>query len=412
MLSFSQTALDLMAKPVGCCPVFRLEYDAGGGTWVDVTDSVHGGAAGLSELRQNVQPISLQLDPAHMVVTLDNGAGWWSPDVADSYISGTTYHGLPFRLRAGVMLPTGLEELLVVFQGVLDSLEWDAGQKTADLKVVDLFEKLRAGGTGDKAGTVLADDSPAGIILTLTGATYANLPASLVDTAALEALADRQRLDRVLVRRFTLTDGSYWDNLAPLFAHGRFGLRVSGAGKMQPFQWEPGSSSTAMALGYGSNLARLRAGAQFATIRNAAKVSRQKSDYSGTQATAASPVQDSGSQTAYGKRWDREKTFSMFTEDVPAEQAAFQELYLTSSPRGVVEAEADFSALPVELGDMVTITTPATDFGWTSRPAQVYGKTLDLGGLRVQLTLLDSYMSQQPWLYIGGGNLDAGKKAW
>ncbi len=360
---------------------------------------------GCGVIRRSVRPLTREFEMSLSGLNLDNAYGRLTWRSAASDIYGIKLIG--GEATVDLMIPLGAmpTESIRLYTGILASLSIGR-DGSFTMKLTDPQEKIRQSSTGSKAGTTMADDSPAGLIYTLLGSGYAGIDAAYIDTATFTGVALEERLDRHVVRGFEIGTGSWLDQINAILAYSSAVLALDRYGKITYRRMVPDVTvANSMEITETDGLVSIRLSKDLATVRNQAHVERWNG--SAFVKTTASPLGDAASVSDYGERWDRARQFRYFDDDASANLTAGQDVFYQSQPIEVVELEADLPYLVLDVLDGILMNMPSLGLSDTFR---IFETVLDLSTQTVKLTAMNTKIENQSWLVTDSGHLLDGSK--
>lgn len=432
MIAFSTAAQKLLRRRQGLEMVFRVtifvnESPMGFEVDVDLTPDVKS----IGALRNSIRPFTRETEIGQVSITLDNSRRQYSPynDRPSGGMSGEwvddgsqtsifvnrPYHGSKVVVYGGVRFDDTTVEVVPIFTGILDYVELDSSddQELAILKVDDVLSLLKVPGVGDHVNdAAFADNSPAGLAYKLLGPDYANIPTEFIDIPSFTLAASAERTSGYLCKDFTLQEGTWYDNISRLLAHGAAGLRVTGAGKLQYFTYRPGSGQPDMTLYPGEHFSRIRFRESATNIRN--RIVVQRTDTGALADTALSPISYQDSIDEYGEKNDSRLSLDLYQSDAPADQVARKNLSVKAWPLGEYDIDAHIACMALEVGDTVRLYDPSFfQVGYNVldpfKDMVVVERELDEAQDQVRLKAVDFNVEQKCYIYLDRGiELDSG----
>lgn len=408
MILLSERATNYLASG-SARPWFRanLRNRAGGIVTTLAGDVLGMQDGGVSTFRRSVRPLSREYEISFGGVVAANTGNWLSWLDPTSTLSTDSFLGWTVDLDMMIPLDSVTTEEYRAFTGSLAALTIGSNG-TAQMKVSDYHEVLRASGPGNKVNVAFPDDSPASLIWTILGSAYANIPSGFLDSASFSTAMVEERLDRRIVRGFSLTSGSWLDGIQSLLTYANAVVTVDRFGKIGYKRLRPESISVALVLTEGGNTESARLTVEKSPIRNKAHVERWDPVTSAMVSTGYSPITDTASVTAYGERWDRTWSYRYFTENQPAALAAGQNINLQAQPPDVLEIDGDLSLFALDLLDTVQVYSPR--IGLTGDVFQVFEVALNPQRMSTTLTLMRTSLVATNWLQMGTGHLLNGSR--
>ncbi len=357
--------------------------------------------SGCGPIRRSVRPLTREFEISLNGINMDNSLSGYTWRDAASQSYGLKLIGGLVEVDLMIPVPATGTEAYRLHTGILSGITL-TGDGGCALKLIDPQERLRQSSTGSKAGTVMHDDSPAGLIYTLMGSGYAGIDAAFIDAASFTAAALEERLDRHVVRGFEIGTGSWLDQMNTLLTYGSAVLTLDRYGKLAYYRMIPDVALTpVVTITDNDRIRSVRLSKDLATVKNRAHVQRWNG--STYVATSASPLGDADSITDFGDRWDRVRQFRYFDDDPSANLTAGQDVFYQSQPLEIIEIEADISLFNVDIMDAVQVYV--SRLGLAGTVFRVFETTLNLAEQSVSLTAMNTILDNQPWLITDNGHL-------
>jgi hypothetical protein len=419
MLTFSTQALEELKKRFGCRPAFRIELIMT--STFNLTQRAN--IRTISAIRSAFRPLERRWEIGTFSARFDNHDRSLSAQVAltpqgtPTIMFGQTAQGSKLTCQLGVELTSGAGEVQTVFIGHVDYVLLDPQSRTAEIKAVDVTEKIRSQATG-RTGvdslhpidpTLRFDDCPARLVQRMLGSGFLGLESTLIDSSSFDSAVFDERSSRVIARAYKIPDGSWESAFTALLSLSQSAL-ISSSGVIRYYTPKPQRLSGTYTLTVGINASRIRSSGPLSHIRTRARVERSATDLQSIVETTHSPVIDSVSETKpWGRRDDVTQTHALANEDFPAENAAGRHIFWRSGPIDVYEVSADWQSIRLQSGDVVLVTEP--EIGLQSRPCLVLEVSINPPTAVVEITAIDSALTNQPWLYVDNSQtLDSGQK--
>lgn len=372
-----------------------------GGVFRCAADLLSLADSGCGPIRRSIRPLTREFEISLSGINLDNSLKGYTWRDAASPIYGLKLIGGLVEVDLMIPGPAATTEAYRLCTGVLSGMTL-TGDGGCTLKLIDPQERLRQSSTGSKAGTIMHDDSPSGLIYTLMGSGYAGVDAAFIDTASFTAAALEERLDRHVVRGFEIGTGSWLDQINALLAYSSAVLPLDRYGKLSYFRMLPDVSLTPVtAIHDNDGIRSITLSKDLATVKNRAHVQRWNG--STYVATSSSPLGDADSITDFGDRWDRVRQFRYFDDDPSANLTAGQDVFYQSQPLEIVQVEADIWLFNVDVMDAIQVY--ASRLGLSGTVFRVFETTLNLAEQSVTLTAMNTVLDNQPWLITDNGHL-------
>lgn len=364
----------------------------------------------LSEIpviRTSASPGQRTIEVSNCSLVCDNRDGRFNDWKSGSWLYAKKWNGSPVTIQVGVRLATGALETPTVYVGFLDDVIYDFAGGSAELVLVDPFARLKRNNVGaTTAGRLYTQEAPAKIVKDLlTDAGFS----TYIDPASFSAEILIERVESKRIRSYTVPeDTKWWTEIESLIRQSNAGLRMSSAGLIQYFKFQPAPPGSVFTFDTHQNVKVLSHSKPGGDIENKYKV--QKDDGSGAfENTANSPVQDATSVSDWGEI-SSVLQFG-FTVDAPCENVARERLDAKAQPPRILEIEAPLDALGVELWDVVRVVDTEESFDYTGL---IYQKSIDLHrgicGFRVYA---DTGLTNQNWLYTENAqNYDTAQKVY
>ena len=389
-----------------------LEHDVSLGA--PVSKNITRLVSSIPRIRHSVRPTARTPDVSNLAIdceNIDRVLSWWD---TGSILNGKKWQGTPVTVKLGA---GGV--LVAVFTGVLNDIAHQENDRTAELicvdRVADLqrntvhFEQVYTDPDGvpesaDETGKLYKDEPVAAIVKDLL--TEA-LGVGELDATSFDDFAAEERGGGERIRWYETPRGTWWSAISGLLSQTNSGIRLNAAGKLEYFKFRPAAGLPVYTLHEGRNLISLVTQHPLSSVVNKYRV--QVEDGSGAVVdTANSPVQDATSITDFGEV--SRELVTGFTLDAAAESSAEEQLSYTGTPFIKHKAKATIDAMLVELGDLVGIEAPSRGISTT---AVVLGRQIDPSGLEVELTMIESDITTEPWLYCDNAqDLDDGQLVW
>lgn len=360
-------------------------------------------------------------------IVCDNSRNEFSYANSASIFYNKVWEQAPVQIEIGYRTSDGSESFVQVAQYLLGDIELDDQTRTAELVLVDPFTTLRrvevtpppkegAGGfgyyedpdsdpdSGDERGTVYIDRSPAYIVEDLlTEAGFG----SVID-ASFTAGDTEERVAGYRLRRYEVPKGSWWNAIQPVLDEATKGIRYNASGDIEYHDFRPKAGGAVAAI-TDSWLAKssVKSAISSAGIVNQYRV--QMADPSGEFVdTPNSPIRDEDSITRVGE-FSESREYHFLTS-APCESAALDAVAYTGSAFPQYKMTLDMRAALLELGDYVSYSFAnigASGYAW------VFGKSIDIEGKMVEITLLENDASKDLWLWSDSGQLlDGSRLLW
>ena len=400
-------------------PVWSVDFRDVNGTVLDITQHVAPlTERGISGLRRRLSYNSRETDFGLVSVLVWNGDGQFSRDHASFVLGSGAYAGRRVRIRFGWEMDDGTRiDPSDIFVGTLESILVDTGHKFAELKLTDALDRLKlTGPSATKANELFADQTPAAACLKMLGADYANISTEFIDVASFTDADTTESAASIILRKFRVQQGPWYDSFRICLTHGGSGVRVARDGRLTYFSYAPDTADGDPHLVF-PGVARVRGSYSSQTVRNSTKALRGDGSDPGDGSappTAGTPttLTKELSIASFGERWreqNRELTF--MNSQTPVDLIADRDLDIESRSPGNFKLTVPFddTTYLVDLAQRIKVTD--ADLGWVAKSLTVDEVDISFDGMTLNLGVIDTDLDGDPYLYVNrsGHQVDDGK---
>lgn len=358
---------------------------------------------GLGSFRQNLNPISREVDLSIGTLVADNSNGRFKPGSGpDAIFSQYAYAGLRVRLLISYTDENGrVFGPSVVWTGFIDNIEWDDDNLRASFKVYDALERVRIPDVQPANEGVLfsASDSPAHTVLKILKTPYAGLPVEFIDTASFETAHTSENGAGLLMKNFKLSAGSYYSGIATALRHGGAGIFCTRAGKIQYLTFLPSLTAGSPRLSKDRHIITFSGYESNAGVRNTVRVKRGNGADPPVVTSPGTPIRTSVVLPGFVSRGAAEMTLQYFSGDTETYLIADRTIDLQSVPPGIYSCVCHLDEVTylLELGQRISVDVPR--FGFVNKGLTIIEANYVYGTSRVHLVLWDNAIETKPWLY-------------